>query len=491
LAPKPTKAQATVALSPVPAQQFFSQAGAPLAGGCVYTFISGTSTQLATYTDGTGATQNANPVILDAGGFGNLWLTNSSYRFQIWSFGSGAVGSNCGNGTLQRTVDNVSAYTIINQAQNIFLSGNTVDPTGTAGELTYRTDIPCFRAFTTFWDCLVRLTDTQTLTNKTMDASLNTFKNTPNTAGHYLRNNGSQYVDANLSQSDIQQIYTVSATLAATANGLVKLTTDNPSRVTGTLTSDLSSVVIGICLSSCTVGSSASVQSTGIVSCNFDGATTVGDYVTISPTVATDCRDNGTNVSASFGRVLSTNAGAGLYQILFTGAVLPTGFKVEGVTVTPVTVANTNAQAALQTLTIPAGDMGLNQMFYFEGSGTLGDTGPPTIQVVVFLDSLGGTILANLQPTLVAGSGFNWTFRGYFVVTTLGSGTNGKFQLGGAWWGSNPNGGGFTMGCCQAVGNQPNIDTTISHTIIASATWSAASASNTITQNHFLIYRVN
>lgn len=162
------QAQTPVALSPVPAQQFLSSTGVPLASGCIYTSITGTSTPLATFTDGTGTAQNTNPVILDGGGFGNLWLSNSAYRFAIWSYGSGAVGANCGNGVLQRTVDNVSAYTVINQAQNIFLLGASSDPGGSAGELAYRTDIPCFRAFSTLWDCIVTLTATQTLTNKTL-----------------------------------------------------------------------------------------------------------------------------------------------------------------------------------------------------------------------------------------------------------------------------------------------------------------------------------
>src|SRR5271157_2293355 len=125
-------------MSPAPWLPFLSTTGVPLASGCVYTTISGTGTSLATFTDGTGTVQNANPVILDAGGFASIWLANSSYRFAIWSYGSGAVGTNCGNGTLQRTVDNVSAYTILNQAQNIFLSGATSDPSGSAGELAYR-----------------------------------------------------------------------------------------------------------------------------------------------------------------------------------------------------------------------------------------------------------------------------------------------------------------------------------------------------------------
>jgi len=46
-------------------------------------------------------------------------------------------------------------------------------------------------------------TDTQTLTNKTFDISLNTLKTATNTAGHVPRNNGTQYVDAQLGFSDL------------------------------------------------------------------------------------------------------------------------------------------------------------------------------------------------------------------------------------------------------------------------------------------------
>lgn len=153
-----------VALSPVARQQFLSITGAPLASACLFTYVSGTSTPLATYTSGTGAAQNTNPVILDSGGFANLWLTNASYRFTLVSAG----GTNCSTGVFQYTVDNISSYSIINQAQNLFLLGATSDPAGSAGELSYRTDIPCFRGFTTFWDCFVTLTAAQTLTNKTL-----------------------------------------------------------------------------------------------------------------------------------------------------------------------------------------------------------------------------------------------------------------------------------------------------------------------------------
>lgn len=73
----------TATLTPTPKMQFFDADGAPLVGGKVYTYQSGTSTPLATYTDGSGATPNANPVILDARGEANIWLGTNQYRFVL------------------------------------------------------------------------------------------------------------------------------------------------------------------------------------------------------------------------------------------------------------------------------------------------------------------------------------------------------------------------------------------------------------------------
>lgn len=55
--------------APVTCQQFFAANGTPLAGGFLYTFQSGTNVPQATYTDYTQSTPNANPIILNAGGF--------------------------------------------------------------------------------------------------------------------------------------------------------------------------------------------------------------------------------------------------------------------------------------------------------------------------------------------------------------------------------------------------------------------------------------
>jgi hypothetical protein len=81
----------TNAPMPVPRLQFLDANGNPLAGGCVFTYSAGTSNQLTSYQDSTTATPNTNPVILDGGGFANIWLSSQKYRIQVLSSG----GVNC------------------------------------------------------------------------------------------------------------------------------------------------------------------------------------------------------------------------------------------------------------------------------------------------------------------------------------------------------------------------------------------------------------
>lgn len=51
-----------------PALQFLDNDAAPLNGGKVYTYIAGTTTPQATYTDSDLSVPNANPIILDSAG---------------------------------------------------------------------------------------------------------------------------------------------------------------------------------------------------------------------------------------------------------------------------------------------------------------------------------------------------------------------------------------------------------------------------------------
>ena len=70
-------------LSPSPKVQFLTAAGVPLVGGKLFTYASGTTVPLATYTDSTGNTANANPVILDSRGEANVWLGPSRYTWLL------------------------------------------------------------------------------------------------------------------------------------------------------------------------------------------------------------------------------------------------------------------------------------------------------------------------------------------------------------------------------------------------------------------------
>jgi hypothetical protein len=66
--------------------QFFTTTGQPLAGGKIYTYQAGSSTPLATYTDNTGATANANPIVLGTDGrpSSEIWLTYGyNYKFVL------------------------------------------------------------------------------------------------------------------------------------------------------------------------------------------------------------------------------------------------------------------------------------------------------------------------------------------------------------------------------------------------------------------------
>lgn len=64
-------------LSPLPRIRFFDASGDPLAGGKLYTYVAGTTTPKVTYTNFSGNTANTNPVILDAAGEADVWLSGN------------------------------------------------------------------------------------------------------------------------------------------------------------------------------------------------------------------------------------------------------------------------------------------------------------------------------------------------------------------------------------------------------------------------------
>ena len=74
----------TALLAPFPKFLAVDSAGASLPGALLYTYAAGTTTPLTTYKDSTGTIPNSNPVICDAAGAADVWLTEgTAYKFVL------------------------------------------------------------------------------------------------------------------------------------------------------------------------------------------------------------------------------------------------------------------------------------------------------------------------------------------------------------------------------------------------------------------------
>ena len=91
----------TTQLAPLAVQRFYDNSGVLAVGGSLYTYQAGTTTPQDTYTDSTGGTPNANPIVLNARGEAAIWIDPiQSYKFVL----KDALGN-----TLW-TSDNISSY---------------------------------------------------------------------------------------------------------------------------------------------------------------------------------------------------------------------------------------------------------------------------------------------------------------------------------------------------------------------------------------------
>lgn len=110
-----------VFLSPVGgvAAQFFTNTGAVLTGGKLYTYLAGTTTPEPTYTTSLGNVARTNPIVLDAAGRvpdgGEIWVTSSVYKFVLKD----------SNEVLIATWDNISGAGAL-AVQNYTGNGSTV-----------------------------------------------------------------------------------------------------------------------------------------------------------------------------------------------------------------------------------------------------------------------------------------------------------------------------------------------------------------------------
>lgn len=88
-----------VNLSPVfgVAGQLFDNNGNPLAGGKIYTYLAGTTTNAAVYISSNGSIAHSNPIILDGAGrvpSGEIWLTDGiTYKFVVQDSANNLIGT--------------------------------------------------------------------------------------------------------------------------------------------------------------------------------------------------------------------------------------------------------------------------------------------------------------------------------------------------------------------------------------------------------------
>ena len=112
--------------------QFVGDNGLPLAGGRLYTYASGTTTNLTTYSDAAGQAANTNPIVLDAAGRCDLRLSlTAAYTFVLkrpdgstvktWDGVEGVVSAN----GVVRSINGATGVVVL-RAENVpFTTGTT------------------------------------------------------------------------------------------------------------------------------------------------------------------------------------------------------------------------------------------------------------------------------------------------------------------------------------------------------------------------------
>lgn len=99
----------SVTIAPYIKNQYFDDNGTPLAGGFLYTYYAGTSTNKATYTDATGDTAQTNPIVLDSAGRASIYLASGAYKFVLKD----------SDGNTIWTEDNVVASTVTTEVDTV------------------------------------------------------------------------------------------------------------------------------------------------------------------------------------------------------------------------------------------------------------------------------------------------------------------------------------------------------------------------------------
>jgi len=133
-----------------PVLQWLDNNGNPLAAGLISTFIAGTNTPQATYTDSTGGTPQANPVVLDSAGRAQIWFAPASYKLVLKT----------ASGVTLMTIDNVSLDNLAATISSLSMTGNLIMQMPTLATSGANQSSNVYSLQGTYWNGAASATDT-------------------------------------------------------------------------------------------------------------------------------------------------------------------------------------------------------------------------------------------------------------------------------------------------------------------------------------------
>lgn len=154
------------------------------------------------------------------------------------------------------------------------------------------------------------------------------------------------------------------------------------------------------------------------------------------------------------------------------------------------TVANTTSQTVIAGYTIPASDAAAGAVYRVKAWGTLAVTGTPTMTFVCKLGGTVGTTMVSFPAVTVRSGAADGMWEAEFYLACATTGASGTWSPMAKYthnWLTSVT----TYTLVGPITSAPiTRDTTISNDLVLCATWSAASASNTITCRGFTAGRV-
>lgn len=172
--------QVNTALLPPIRSCFIDGTGDPLSLGKVFSYSSGTTTPLSTYTDATGISANTNPTILGVDGCAVIWLGNAKYKIIIQN----SLGVQIGNVADGVSGNNLLSLTTVSLAESTAPAGNIGSDILWADSASHRFKM---NNNNTGADFVIGANTTDTFTNKSSISENLTTPNitSPNITGTY------------------------------------------------------------------------------------------------------------------------------------------------------------------------------------------------------------------------------------------------------------------------------------------------------------------